>query len=452
MIRFRLLVLFFISLSALAQDPYEPFARAFAENYNSQNYEAIYDLTSDAFKAQVPKEYFSQILGGAYTNAGTLKEIKLSENTADGKIFHVVCERATFALNVSLDASGKAAGLFLRPVQKYDAKDAATMITQWTSNPANAGLVVGRIRNGQPDIQYYGAVSKTTPAPPDATSIFEIGSISKPLTGILLHMLIAEGKISLDDPVNKFLPKDAQVPKVKDKDVLVRHLITHSSCLPRVPGNFNPPPAEMANPYNYYSEKELFAFLPQVSAGECELGTTSVYSNLGAGLLGYILTKVSGKSYSPLFNERIAKPLKTKSFGVIGKSDRWTQGHTQSGAAQMQWTFTDVLVGAGGVDASPDDMMKLLSFLMKPDQSPLGRAVTASTATQLVTPQGTFGTFWLRITNGSKTVVWHNGMTGGFNAFVGWVEGTQTGVFILSNNGGEDVATALGMTILAEEK
>ncbi len=173
---------------------------------------------------------------------------------------------------------------------------------------------------------------------------------------------------------------------------------------------------------------------------------------LGAGLLGYILTKVSGKSYPELFNDRMAKPLKTKSFGVIGASDKWTHGHTGSGAPQPQWTFTDALVGAGGVDASANDLVKVLSFFMKPDQSSLGKAVTASTAVQLPGPQGTFCTFWIQMTKDSKTIVWHNGMTGGFNAFVGWILGTQTGVFILANNGGEDIATGLGMTILAEEK
>jgi CubicO group peptidase (beta-lactamase class C family) len=251
--------------------------------------------------------------------------------------------------------------------------------------------------------------------------------------------------------VNKFLPNDAQLPKVKGNDVLIRHLVTHSSCLPRMPGNFNPPSAELNNPYQHYSEKELLAFLPQVTTTDCELNTSPVYSNLGAGLLGYILTKVSGKTYADLINERIAKPLKTKNFGVIGSSDRWAQGHTPSGATQPQWTFTEALVGAGGVDASVEDMVKLLLFLMKPDQSPLGKAVVASKAVQLRGPQGAFGTFWIHQPKGTNLALWHNGQTGGFNAFIAWIEGTQTGVFILSNNG-EDIATGLGVALIGEEK
>jgi CubicO group peptidase (beta-lactamase class C family) len=238
---------------------------------------------------------------------------------------------------------------------------------------------------------------------------------------------------------------------VKDKDILIRHLVTHSSCLPRMPGNFNPPPSEIANPYNYYSPKDLLAFLPQVAPGECQLGKKPEYSNLGAGLVGYILTKITGKSYPELFEERIAKPLGTTSFGVMGPSEKWVQGHTPSGAPQPQWTFTDAIVGAGGVDASPNDMLKLLTFLMKPDNSAFGKAVVLSKSVQLPVTGMAFGTFWVRNTHESKTLIWHNGQTGGFNAFIGWVEGTQTGVFILTNNG-EDVATTLGMTIMSEEK
>jgi CubicO group peptidase (beta-lactamase class C family) len=135
----------------------------------------------------------------------------------------------------------------------------------------------------------------------------------------------------------------------------------------------------------------------------------------------------------------------------MGSSPKWAQGYTGAGEVQPQWTFTDALVGAGGVDASANDMLKVLNFLMTPDQSSLGKAVVASTAAQFTEAKGSFGTFWIRQPLGSKMVLWHNGMTGGYNAFIGWIEGTKTGIFILSNNG-EDVATGLGIAMMGEEK
>jgi CubicO group peptidase (beta-lactamase class C family) len=205
----------------------------------------------------------------------------------------------------------------------------------------------------------------------------------------------------------------------------------------------------MANPYRYYSEKDLLAFLPNAPVANCKLSGSPTYSNLGAGLVGYILTRVSGKAYAELLYQSIAQPLQTRSFGVVGESDKWVTGYTSFGKLQSRWDFTDAFVGAGGVDASASDLVTVLKFLMSPDQSPLGKAVTASTTLKLIGPQGGFGTFWVRQGSGQKNIIWHNGMTGGYNAFIGWIEGTQTGVFILSNNG-VDTATPLGMAMLSE--
>jgi CubicO group peptidase (beta-lactamase class C family) len=102
--------------------------------------------------------------------------------------------------------------------------------------------------------------------------------------------------------------------------------------------------------------------------------------------------------------------------------------------------------GAGGLDASAEGMKKLLSFLTNLDQSLLGKAVNASVETQWKQEQE-LGTFWVNQTLGNKVAHWHNGQTGGFNAFLGWVEGQPSGVFILSNQSG-DVATLLGMAYL----
>ena len=80
-----------------------------------------------------------------------------------------------------------------------------------------------------------------------------------------------------------------------------------------------------------------------------------------------------------------------------------------------------------------------------------GKAVVASTAVLHSTAQGEWCTFWIK--GGTPKVIWHNGMTGGFNAFIGWYEGTQIGAFVLVNNHSEkDIATGIGMAVLEELK
>jgi CubicO group peptidase (beta-lactamase class C family) len=442
------LLVFFVT--ACKADPYDDFIKKFTDNYNAQNFAASYDLTAESFQKQITKAYFTEILTGTFATVGKINDHKVVQSNTGGKVFQLNCERGALALTVMLDGDGKASGLLIRPVDNPSEGGVQGQINKWKANTTNAGLVIGKLKDGKVDVQYLGVASKETSSPLTAESIFEIGSISKPFTGILLHLLMAEGKISLDDPVNKYLPKDHQLPKVNDKDIIIRNLVTHSACLPRMPGNFHTPQAEMTNPYRHYSEKDLLDFLPGAPVADCTLFGSPTYSNLGAGITGYILTRVSGKSYTELFNQGIAQPLGTRSFGIDGESDKWTSGHTLSGVFQSRWDFTDALVGAGGVDASAEDLVKVLKFLMSPDQSPLGKAVSASTTLKLMSSQGGFGTFWVRQPSGQKTIIWHNGMTGGYNAFLGWIEGTQTGVFILSNNG-VDASTGLGMAMLNEQ-
>lgn len=443
------MALLVISLTSCSADPYDEFIKKFTDNYNAQNFAANYDLTAESFQKQITKAYFIEILTGTFTNAGKVNDYKVVQNSNGGKVFQLNCERGALALTVVLDANATVSGLLINPIDKPSEGGVQGLINKWKANSANAGLVIGKISDGKVDVQYLGVANRETSAPLSAESIFEIGSISKPFTGILLHLLVADGKISLNDPANKYLPKEHQLPKVNDKDITIRNIVTHSACLPRMPGNF-PQLDDMVNPYRHYSEKDLLDFLPEAPVADCTLFGSPTYSNLGAGLMGYILTRVSGKSYTELFNHGIAQPLGTRRFGIDGESDKWTSGHTPAGALQSRWDFTDALVGAGGVDASAEDLVKVLKFLMSPDQSPLGKAVSASITLKLMGPQGGIGTFWVRQPSGEKTIIWHNGMTGGYNAFLGWIEGTQTGVFILSNNG-VDAATGLGVAMLNEK-
>lgn len=443
-------IFFLLALTTCSADPYDDFIKKFADNYNTQNFSASYELTSKSYQKQINNTTFTEILTNTFTTVGKINNHNLVQTDKSGKVFQLSCERGTLVLTVALDGEAKASGLAIQRVNIPAEGGVEGVINQWKSNTANAGLVIGKLKDGKVDIQYLGVANKETSAPLDGGSVFEIGSISKPFTGILLHLLIAEGKISLDDPANKYLPKEHQLPKVNGKDIVMRNLVTHSACLPRMPGNFNTSQDDYSNPYRHYTEKDLLAFLPDATVENCNLAGTPTYSNLGAGLVGYILTRVSGKKYFEMFNQGLAQPLQTKSFGVIGESDKWVNGHMGVGGLQSRWDFTDALVGAGGVDASAEDLVKVLKFLMSPDQSALGKAVSASTTLKILGSQGGFGTFWVRQKSGQKTIVWHNGMTGGFNAFLGWIEGTQTGVFILSNNGA-DVATGLGLAMLGEQ-
>ena len=140
---------------------------------------------------------------------------------------------------------------------------------------------------------------------PNSNTLFEIGSISKVFTGIALaHMVATEG-LSLDDPIEDYLPDQVTVPSRNGELIRLIHLATHRSALPRLPTNMNP--ADSNNPYADYTIENLYEFLSgyELPRG---IGAAPEYSNLAVGLLGHLLELETELSYEDLVRERILEP------------------------------------------------------------------------------------------------------------------------------------------------
>lgn len=296
------------------------------------------------------------------------------------------------------------------------------------------GIVVGVIDESGTTFFGQGKTATMNGRPIDADTLFEIGSISKVFTSILLCEQVESGKMSLDEPVQKYLPENVTIPQRDDKVITLRMLATHHSGLPRMPGNFNP--ADPENPYADYTEKQLFDFL-----STCELqsdpGADYAYSNLGMGLLGRVVARVSGKSYAALLQEGITHPL-----GMIDtclqvpadKRDRFADGHAM-GKKQSHWDF-DAIAGAGAIRSTAKDMLRFLSFSMGLKSSPIDAALQAAQA-----PRAETGTQDLAIALGwhvwnkhGTEIIWHNGGTAGFHTFCGFRKDKPLGVVVFVND------------------
>src|SRR6478735_9050494 len=159
------------------------------------------------------------------------------------------------------------------------------------------GIAVAIIEDGKSKFINYGQSNVVTQEQVTSKTLFEIGSVTKTFTCSILSYLVQKKELSLNDRAQKHLPSSIQLPEKNGKSITLLHLASAHSGLPRMPGNFYP--ADQANPYIDYTEKELTSFL-----NNCELknepGTTYEYSNLGMGLLGFILTQVKNKPYSDL--------------------------------------------------------------------------------------------------------------------------------------------------------
>lgn len=262
-------------------------------------------------------------------------------------------------------------------------------------------------------------------------TLFEIGSLTKTFTGLLLADDVVRGTVALDDPVTKYLP--APGLSRDGRAVTLRDLATQSSGLPRLPSNLAP--ADRLDPYAGYDGARLSAFVAGYTL-ERTPGARYEYSNLGVGLLGYILGERDG-GYAKAVRERIQAPLGMSDTAVDlspAQRERFATGHTAKLEPTPPWTF-DALAGAGGLRSTAADMAKYLRAAIDPASTPLAAAWKLATTPLADGPSSTtrIALAWHVLSRGGRTLVWHNGQTGGFASMMAFDPVSREGVVVLSN-------------------
>ncbi|GAA2991731.1 serine hydrolase domain-containing protein [Streptosporangium longisporum] len=258
---------------------------------------------------------------------------------------------------------------------------------------------------------------------------FEIGSISKGVTGLLYADALDRGEIGPESTLGDFLP----LGDVPAGDVTLASLSTHRSGLPRLPASAEPWRRTFSlwrhgtNPYGEGLD-ELLAQAREVQVGR----PRPRYSNLGFELLGHAIARAAGTTYRELVNERIAGPLGLGVFYVPSAPDELRPGaiigKSRSGREQQPWTG-EALGPAGGIRASIGDMATLTSALL--DGSAPG--ITAlDPVTTFAGRAVRIGAAWVTLETKGRFVTWHNGGTGGFRTWLGIDRAAGTGVVVLS--------------------
>ena len=293
------------------------------------------------------------------------------------------------------------------------------------------GLIVGVINaDGSRVVAAAGTAGDGVPV--SESTLFEIGSITKAFTGVLLAEMAARGEVRLDQPVAELLPPGTRVPSRNGKQVTLIQLSMQNSGLPRLPDNLKP--ANMENPYADYSVAQLYDFLNRHELRR-DPGEQYEYSNLGVGLLGHALALRAGTSYEALLRERILEPLGMTST-VITLGQRWKEmanGHTADGDVTSLWDIP-TLAGAGALRSSMADMMRFLAANLNPPDTPLGRAIVASHEHRFRSNAVlSLGLNWHRVFFRGDTLIFHNGGTGGFRTMLAWNPKTRAGAVLLGN-------------------
>jgi serine-type D-Ala-D-Ala carboxypeptidase/endopeptidase len=259
------------------------------------------------------------------------------------------------------------------------------------------------------------AVKLTDDCPLDGR--FEIGSITKTLTGIVLASLVNDGIVALDDEVGRWL--DAG----QNSDITMGQLATHTSGLPRLP------PSHITGapgPYDFLTadaaERELRLIAPKPRGVEWD------YSNFGFQVLSLALEGAAGVPFGSLLERRVFRPLEMTCSGVTGHGrGSGVQGHAQ-GTPVAPWTHH--LWGAGGIEATAEDMARYLSACLRPPDSAVGRAIRmAELPHHQIDPLRSAGLGWAL---GPPGYLGHDGGTSGFRAMLGIKQSTRraAGAFV----------------------
>jgi CubicO group peptidase (beta-lactamase class C family) len=279
------------------------------------------------------------------------------------------------------------------------------------------GVAVGLWKDGRSWVFGLGRVAGEGSNVPTGRTLFEIGSVSKVYTAILLAEMADRGEVTLDQPVQELLPDGVAVPSRSGKAITLRHLATHASGLPRLPDNL--PLFNFRDPYAAYTTDGLYTFLKKHQLKR-DPGEQAEYSNLGMGLLGHALACRAGVSYEDLVTERVTRPL-----GMVdtvrtldpARASRLAAPHNGQGKPASNWEIR-TLAGAGGLRSTVDDQLRFLAACLDPDPSTsLGRAIRASLQPQArLDEERRIGLGWILPASGGA---WHNGQTGGYTAFLG---------------------------------
>jgi CubicO group peptidase (beta-lactamase class C family) len=285
---------------------------------------------------------------------------------------------------------------------------------------------VGVLQAGQTRftfLQNDGAVAShnAEPTGTDAQPLYEIGSISKVFTGLLLAQSVERGDLALDDNLGSLLQGKAVLsPEVAA--ITLRQLVTHSACLPWDPPDFEG--YASGDPFSRYNRRRLLAALsnqPMVAAPPC----AAAYSNFGLGVVGLVLSERYGKPWQQLVHESITGPLGMQDTvqDLGDKATRMAPAFNHTVSAPL-WDF-DVLAAAGALRSTASDLLIFSRALMAGRDGPLGPAVE-----RLLTPLGRYreseiGYAVMMRGPPEKRTYFHSGVTAGFRAL--WMIAPDTG-------------------------
>lgn len=319
------------------------------------------------------------------------------------------------------------------------------------------GLVIGAARGEEVAWAGFGTPELGTGAPVDERTMFEIGSVTKVFTAILLAEMAAQGEVALSDPIEKFMPAGVAAPTRAGRSITLLDLALHRSSLPRIPPRTILAALVSDDPYANFSAERLYDFVGGYSPSR-DIGSEYEYSNLGYGLLGQLLARRADTDYGSLLDKRVLRPLGLENTTISLPGDqaaRVAKPYLSGGKPAHNWNLA-AMAPAGALWSSARDMLRFIQANLAPPETDLYKAMAECRAARA--PTGidglSMGLGWHILERkgaqalakeGREPIIWHNGGTGGYRSFVGLIPARRVGVVVLANTTHEVDAIALSL-------
>ena len=284
--------------------------------------------------------------------------------------------------------------------------------------------------------------------PHEDSTVFEIGSITKVFTALLVQTLVDDELLNWDGTISQYLP-DVKFADDAVGSIALRELATHRSGLPRLPTNFaqTNEPGNPMDPYANYGEPELISFLESFNTPK--LIKAYAYSNLGFAILGYIVAKTLDMSYADAMHQRVFQPLEMdNSTASDTVDDDFELAAGYSNAANMGVWHFNIHAGAGVIRSTARDMYKFIQANVRESDDAIYRAIRSIRELQY---ESNHALGWITETSAHDTTVFlHSGQTGGYASVLAIDPTTKSGWVILSTSTESETLAKLGASFYRE--
>lgn len=293
------------------------------------------------------------------------------------------------------------------------------------------GIIVGVIEPAGRRVVGAGHFDEMKPF--DGDTAFEIGSITKVFTALLLSDMVQRGEVRLDDPVKKYLPANVSLPERNGRQITLVDLATHTAGLPFMPSDLPPFGDSSAK----YSPRDIYQFLAHYQI-QSDLGTAVEYSNLGYWLLGEALAKRAGTDFETVLRSRVIEPLNLRNTAITPSNlkSRCAVGHNavlQSAPVFSEVACYGLMQPAGGLSSTANDLLKVLAVAMSDEDSVLSSSMNAMLETRRTAGKNQQALGWTIIKQGDEQLIVHDGGTFGFASSLAWDPKRRIGVVALAN-------------------